>query len=71
MCSTAAMASIVDPDIELYLRHLYDDGDPVRLEMEEVAKERNFPIPGHLFNDSIDCGRNSINNAALQNPGVS
>ena len=53
MCSTAAMASIVDPDIELYLRHLYDDGDPVRLEMEEVAKERNFPIVGPLVGRSL------------------
>ena len=47
------MAPIVDPDIELYLRNLYDDGDPVRLEMEEVAKERNFPIVGPLVGRSL------------------
>jgi len=39
---------IVDPDIEAYLRSLYDDGDPVRLEMEEVARLRGFPIVGPL-----------------------
>ncbi|MET0554266.1 MAG: O-methyltransferase [Vicinamibacteria bacterium] len=47
------MASIVDPDIELYLRNLYDDGDPVRLEMEEAAKEHDFPIVGPLVGRSL------------------
>jgi caffeoyl-CoA O-methyltransferase len=47
------MASIVDPDIDLYLRQLYDDGDPVRLEMEEVAKQRDFPIVGPLVGRSL------------------
>ena len=43
---------IVNPAIELYLRNLaeYDD-EPVLLEMEELAKERGFPIIGRL------CGR--------------
>ena len=40
--------AIVDPGIEDYLRRLYDDGDPVRLEMEKVAAQRNFPIVGPL-----------------------
>jgi predicted O-methyltransferase YrrM len=40
--------AIVDPGIEDYLRRLYDDGDPVRLEMEKVAEERKFPIVGPL-----------------------
>jgi predicted O-methyltransferase YrrM len=40
--------NIVDPGIEDYLRRLYDDGDPVRLEMETLAAERNFPIVGPL-----------------------
>jgi caffeoyl-CoA O-methyltransferase len=48
------MASpIVDPDVELYLRNLYDDGDPVRLEMEEAARERDFPIVGPLVGRSL------------------
>jgi predicted O-methyltransferase YrrM len=40
--------NIVDPGIEDYLRRLYDDGDPVRLEMEALAGERQFPIVGPL-----------------------
>ena len=39
---------IVAPEIEDYLRRLYDDGDAVRLEMEALARERNFPIVGPL-----------------------
>jgi len=42
------MPPIVDPRIEDYLRRLYDDGDPVRREMEELARERSFPIVGPL-----------------------
>jgi predicted O-methyltransferase YrrM len=38
--------NIVDPGIEDYLRRLYDDGDPVRLEMEALAAQRDFPIVG-------------------------
>ena len=40
--------TIVDPGIEDYLRRLYDDGDPVRLEMEALAAKRDFPIVGPL-----------------------
>jgi caffeoyl-CoA O-methyltransferase len=40
--------NIVDPGIEDYLRRLYDDGDPVRLEMEALGAERKFPIVGPL-----------------------
>jgi predicted O-methyltransferase YrrM len=39
---------IVNSRIEAYLRKLYDDGDPVRLEMEALARERDFPIVGPL-----------------------
>lgn len=42
---------ITNPQIEDYLEQLYDDGDPVRLEMEELALQRDFPIVGPL------CGR--------------
>ena len=34
--------------IDDYLHQLYDDGDPVRREMEELARQRNFPIVGPL-----------------------
>ncbi|MCB0212279.1 MAG: O-methyltransferase [Anaerolineae bacterium] len=42
------------PDLERYLKDLYDDGDAIRHEMEALAKERGFPIVGplsgrHLF----------------------
>jgi caffeoyl-CoA O-methyltransferase len=39
---------IVNPRIEDYLRTLYHDGDPVRLEMEELGRQRQFPIVGPL-----------------------
>jgi caffeoyl-CoA O-methyltransferase len=39
---------IVNPEIEAYLRRLYDDGDAVRIEMEALAAERRFPIVGPL-----------------------
>jgi predicted O-methyltransferase YrrM len=42
------VTEIVDPRIEEYLRGLYDDGDPVRLEMEALARQRDFPIVGPL-----------------------
>jgi caffeoyl-CoA O-methyltransferase len=42
------MAQIVNPEIEDYLRKLYDDGDPVRHEMEDLAKKKGFPIVGPL-----------------------
>jgi len=37
---------IVDPRIMEYLRRLYDDGDPVRTDMEKLGAERRFPIVG-------------------------
>jgi caffeoyl-CoA O-methyltransferase len=40
--------AIVNPEIEDYLRKLYDDGDPVRREMEELAAKKGFPIVGPL-----------------------
>jgi caffeoyl-CoA O-methyltransferase len=42
------MPNIVNPQIEQYLRGLYEDGDPVRREMEELAEKRGFPIVGPL-----------------------
>jgi predicted O-methyltransferase YrrM len=42
------MPDIVNSRIEDYLRQLYDDGDPVRREMEELARARHFPIVGPL-----------------------
>ena len=45
--------NIVDPAIEEYLRRLYDDGDPVRLEMEALAAKRDFPIVGPLVGRHI------------------
>ena len=47
------MPEIVNPRIEDYLRRLYDDGDPVRLEMEELAKKRRFPIVGPLVGRAL------------------
>jgi predicted O-methyltransferase YrrM len=45
---------IVNPRIEEYLRGLYDDADPVRLEMEALAKQRRFPIVGPLVGRHLE-----------------
>ncbi len=42
------MTQIVNPQIEEYLRKLYDDGDAVRHDMEALAAEKRFPIVGPL-----------------------
>jgi caffeoyl-CoA O-methyltransferase len=42
------MAEIVNPRIEQYLKQLFDTGDPVQAEMEDLARQRNFPIVGPL-----------------------
>jgi len=42
------MADIVNPRVDEYLRALYEDDDPVRHEMESLARERDFPIVGPL-----------------------
>jgi predicted O-methyltransferase YrrM len=47
------VTEIVNPRIEDYLRQLYDDGDPVRLEMEELARQRRFPIVGPLVGRTL------------------
>jgi caffeoyl-CoA O-methyltransferase len=47
------MSAIVDPRIETYLEALYDDGDPVRHAMEELARERGFPIVGPLVGRTL------------------
>jgi caffeoyl-CoA O-methyltransferase len=46
--------NIVDPGIENYLRRLYDDGDPVRLEMEVMGAARQFPIVGPLVGRHLE-----------------
>jgi caffeoyl-CoA O-methyltransferase len=45
---------IVDPRIMEYLRRLYDDGDPVRKEMEALAEKRRFPIVGPLVGRHLE-----------------
>jgi caffeoyl-CoA O-methyltransferase len=40
------MAEVTVPEVDAYLTGLYEDGDPVRLEMEELARRRRFPIVG-------------------------
>jgi predicted O-methyltransferase YrrM len=45
---------IVDPRIMEYLRRLYDDGDPVRIEMEALAQQRHFPIVGPLVGRHLE-----------------
>ena len=40
--------NIVDPGIEEYLKGLVSPPDPVRAEMERLARERDFPIIGPL-----------------------
>jgi len=47
------MPQIVNQDIEEYLRRLYDDEDPVRRDMEELAKVKRFPIVGPLVGRSL------------------
>lgn len=39
---------ITNPRIEDYLKQLYDDNDPVRHQMEALARKRSFPIIGPL-----------------------
>jgi caffeoyl-CoA O-methyltransferase len=54
------VVDIVNPRIEEYLRKLYDDGDPVRLEMEEMARARRFPIVGPLVGRLLEVLTRSI-----------
>ncbi len=51
---------IVDPRIMEYLRRLYDDGDPVRKEMEALAEKRRFPIVGPLVGRHLELLTRSI-----------
>ena len=46
--------SIVDPEIDAYLRGLYDDGDPVRHEMEALAAQKSFPIVGPVVGRHLE-----------------
>jgi predicted O-methyltransferase YrrM len=45
---------IVDPRIDEYLRRLYDDGQPVRREMEELGRTRDFPIVGPVVGRHLE-----------------
>ena len=45
---------IVDPAVAEYLRHLYEDDDPVRRAMEALAAERDFPIVGPLVGRHLE-----------------
>src|SRR5689334_10253834 len=58
---------LVDPAIETYLRNLYDDGDPIRREMEDLAAERHFPIVGPLVGPEgvVHCTELSPENVRL------
>jgi predicted O-methyltransferase YrrM len=47
------MFQIVNPEIEDYLRKLYDDGDPVRHDMEALAAKKGFPIVGPLVGRTL------------------
>jgi caffeoyl-CoA O-methyltransferase len=48
-----APVQIVHPDVERYLAEIYDDGDPVRTEMESLAREKGFPIVGPLVGRTL------------------
>jgi predicted O-methyltransferase YrrM len=50
----ADAVTIVDPRIDDYLRRLYDDGEPVRLEMEELGRRRDFPIVGPVVGRHLE-----------------
>jgi predicted O-methyltransferase YrrM len=55
------VADIVDPRVEEYMRSLlerYDD--PVLLEMERVAAERNFPIVNRIVGVTLEALARSI-----------
>src|SRR4051812_28059413 len=54
------MVDIVNPRIEEYLKELYDDGDPVRLQMESLAREKRFPIVGPLVGRHLQLLARSI-----------
>jgi predicted O-methyltransferase YrrM len=45
---------IVDPRIDDYLRRLYDDGDAVRQQMEEMGRQRDFPIVGPVVGRHLE-----------------
>jgi caffeoyl-CoA O-methyltransferase len=51
---------IVDPRIQDYLARLYDDGDPIRHEMEGLARSRRFPIVGPLVGRALAVHARSI-----------
>ncbi len=44
---------IVNERIGAYLKSLFDDGDPVRIEMEALAREQRFPIVGPLVGRTL------------------
>jgi caffeoyl-CoA O-methyltransferase len=56
---------IVNPRIEEYLRRLYDDGDSVRHEMEDLARQRKFPIVGPLVGRHLEVLTRAIGARAI------
>jgi caffeoyl-CoA O-methyltransferase len=46
--------SIVHPEIDAYLRRMYDDGEPVRHEMEALAAQKSFPIVGPVVGRHLE-----------------
>lgn len=42
------MRSVVDPEIDAYLKELHQEHDPVRQAMEALAQQEGFPIVGPL-----------------------
>ena len=46
--------AIVHPEIDAYLRGLYDDGEPVRHEMEALAAQKSFPIVGPVVGRHLE-----------------
>lgn len=44
---------IVDARVAQYLKELYDDGDPIRREMEALALDKGFPIVGPLVGRTL------------------
>lgn len=48
-----ATTRIVHPDIERYLAGIFDDGDPVRTEMESLGRTKGFPIVGPLVGRTL------------------
>ena len=51
---------IVNPEVERYLRELFEEGHPVAAEMEARAEEHGFPIVGRLVGTTLEVLARSI-----------